>query len=98
LDGSSSDSNSSEPKRSLLWIDDCPCLGCPYDENGECVDLKYCTSCAYIERWVLGLRLHSPNKKDTDTDTKKQVISKRPLRWKMHRFGAPRKNSPFVFA
>jgi hypothetical protein len=30
------------------WINGCPYLGCPYDENGECIDLEYSIPCPYI--------------------------------------------------
>jgi hypothetical protein len=71
------DSNSS----GYLWIDNCPCLGCPYDENGECIDLEYSASCTYVEAWVLGL--HSS---DTNRKVKTRVIIKKPSfgRWELH--------------
>ena len=95
--GSSSDSNATNSARKILansnsnsserrlWIDDCPCFGCPYDENSECIDLEYSTSCAYIEAWALGLR--SPNANNENNKNVKTHVtppSKRPSRWKMH--------------
>ena len=47
-------SSNSISSSSPLLID-VPCFGCPYDENSECIDLKYSIRCLYLEKWVLGL-------------------------------------------
>lgn len=65
------------------WIDGCPCFGCPYDENGECIDLEYSISCEYIGEWALGLR--SKVKNENNKKVKTHVTpSKRQSRWKLH--------------
>ena len=69
-------------RHSLLWIDGCPCFGCPYNENSECNDLKYSTSCTYIEAWALGL--HSSNDNNSSKKAKTHVIPRKPSRWKLH--------------
>ena len=69
---SGASSSSVDPGRHV-WIDGCPCLGCPYDENGECIDLKYSALCTYMEKWVLGL--HSPG---TNRNAKMHIAIKKP--------------------
>ncbi len=42
-------------KMPVLSLEACPCLGCPYNEEGndKCLGYGYSTECSLIEDWVL---------------------------------------------
>jgi hypothetical protein len=53
------------------WLDNgFPCFGCPYNENDECIDLHYSTSCKYIEKWVLRSYGHSHGNNSNSNNSK----------------------------
>jgi hypothetical protein len=38
---------------SSFILESCPCIGCPFNYNGECTDLDYSIPCPHIKAWVL---------------------------------------------